>query len=198
LIRKGSVCVDKILKPLTALGKSAPLRETLGPWELVEVTDVALASLSPRRGREAEVAEVAKAAMLPLPGVGMSAKAEPYGAFWLTPDMWMIEAPFASHEDIRAKLVQAFGDAASVTEQTDAWVRFDLSGPGLERVFAKLCNVDLAAAPEGYATRTVIEHMGCYLIKRAKASSWGVTLYGARSMAGSLHHAIHLAAGTVA
>lgn len=190
--------MDKLLKPLTALGAAVPLVETIGPWSLTEVTDVALASLAPRRGREAEVAKAAAGAGIPLPDVAQSDGGEVYAAFWLTPEMWMVEAPLATHEDIRAKLVAVFGDAASVTEQTDAWVRFDLSGPGLERVFAKLCNVDLAAAPEGYATRTVIEHMGCYLIKRAKASSWGVTLYGARSMAGSLHHAIHLAAGTVA
>jgi sarcosine oxidase subunit gamma len=181
--------VDKLLKPLTALGRSEPLRETLGPWELVERVDVALASVAPRRGREAEVAR----AEIAVPGLASSVPGAVYSTFWLTPDMFMVEAPFASHEDIRTKLLMIYGDAASVTEQTDAWVRFDLKGPGLERLFAKLCNVDLAAVPEGFATRTVVEHMGCYLVKRD-----GVTLYGARSMAGSLHHALRLAAGTVA
>lgn len=190
--------MDKLLKPLTALGRAEPLRETLGPWALVERVDVALASLAPRRGREAEVASLAAKAGIPLPGVAQSAQGEVWSAFWLTPEMWMIEAPFASHEDIRPSLVAVFGDAASVTEQTDAWVRFDLTGAGLERLMSKLCNVDLEAAPEGFATRTVIEHMGCYLVKRAPSSKGSVTLYGARSMAGSLHHAIHLAAGTVA
>ncbi|NBZ86237.1 sarcosine oxidase subunit gamma [Stagnihabitans tardus] len=181
------------MKPLTALGKAEPLRETIGPWELVERVDVALASVAPRRGREAEVSAAAAKAGVPVPGVARAAEGEVFASFWLTPDMFMVEAPFASHEDIRPKLLAILGDGASVTEQTDAWVRFDLTGAGLERVFQKLCNVDLGAAPEGFATRTVIEHMGCYLIKRN-----GVTLYGARSMAGSLHHAIHLAAGTVA
>lgn len=185
--------MDKLLKPLTALGNDAPVVESLGPWRLTEVTSVALASVAPRRGREAEMAKAAVLAGIPLPAVASSARAEVYASFWLTPDMFMVEAPFASHEDIRPKLLAVFGDAASITEQTDAWVRFDLQGPGLERLFAKLCNLDLAALPEGHASRTVIEHIGCYAIKRD-----GVTLYGARSMAASLHHALHLAAGTVA
>lgn len=190
--------MDKTLNPLTALGAAVPLRETLGPWELVERVDVALASVAPRRGREAEAAKAAVTAGIPLPAVASSARAEVFSTFWLTPDMFMVEAPFATHEDIRPAMLAIFGPTASVTEQTDAWVRFDLSGPGLERLFAKLCNVDLVAVAEGHATRTVIEHMGCYLIKRAPSSEGMVTLYGARSMAGSLHHALALAAGTVA
>lgn len=186
--------MDKLLKPLTALGAEMPLRKALGPWELVERVDVALASVAPRRCREAEVAKAA----VPVPAVASSVQGDPWSSFWLTPDMFMVEAPFAAHEDIRAHLLGLYGDAASVTEQTDAWVRFDLQGTGLERLFAKLCNVDLGAAPEGHATRTVIEHMGCYLIKRAPSAQGAVTIYGARSMAGSLLHALELAAGTVA
>ncbi len=113
----------------------------------------------------------------------------------MTPDMWMVEAPFATHEDIRPALLAVFGDAASITEQTDAWVRFDLAGPELERLMERLSNFDLAPAPEGAATRTVIEHMGCYLIKR---SAQAITLYGPRSSARSLHHALTVAAASLA
>lgn len=184
---------DLMLKPLTALGHDAPVTETLGPWTLRERFDVALASLAPRRGREAEVAAAAGKAGIPLPGPALSQTGDPWGAFWLTPEMWMVEAPFASHQDIRAQLLTIFGDAASVTEQTDAWVRFDLSGVGLERLFERLSNVDLGPAPVGTASRTMIEHMGCYLIKRAD----GVTLYGARSSAESLYHALKVTAGSL-
>lgn len=48
--------MDKNLSPKTALGASTPLRKSLGPWELTEVWDLALASVAPRRGREDEVA----------------------------------------------------------------------------------------------------------------------------------------------
>lgn len=184
---------DLKLNPLTALGHTVPVQESLGPWTLTERADVALASLAARRGREAELAMAARTAGIPLPPAAMSAQGGTFGAFWMTPEMWMVEAPFASHEDIRTHLLAAFADTASITEQTDAWVRFDLSGPNLPRLFEKLSNFDLATAPNGAATRTVIEHMGCYLVKR---SATLVTVYGARSSAQSLHHALHLAAQT--
>ncbi len=185
---------DFILKPITALGRDAAEVETIGPWTLTEKIDVALASLAVRRGRLADVQAAASAAGVPLPGPAASATGALYGAFWVTPEMWFIEAPFATHEDIRAALLAVFGEAASITEQTDAWVRFDLSGPGLERVLERLSNFDLRAAPDGAATRTVMEHLGCYLIKRSSAL---VTIYGPRSSAGSLHHALVVAATSV-
>lgn len=183
-----------ILKPITALGHDAPEVDSLGPWTITERADVALASLALRRGRLAEVQAAAAAAGVPLPGAAMSAQGEVYAAFWVTPEMWFIEAPFASHEDIRAHLLAAFGETASITEQTDAWVRFDLAGPGLERVLERLSNFDLAQAALGAATRTVMEHLGCYLIKRSESL---VTVYGPRSSAQSLHHALVVAAQSV-
>ena len=103
----------------------------------------------------------------------------------------MIEADFAAHENIEAELKALFGDAASITEQTDAWVRFDVSSPNLLPLFERLCNVDLANATDGFASRTVIEHIGCYLIRR---SATEITLYGPRSSAQSLLHMIETAA----
>ena len=183
------------LKPLTALGHDAPVTETLGPWTLTERFDVALASLAPRRGRLDEVRAAAARAGIPMSAPARAELGATFGAFWMTPDMWMVEAPFATHEDIRPALLAVFGDAASITEQTDAWVRFDLAGPELERLMERLSNFDLAPAPEGAATRTVIEHMGCYLIKR---SAQAITLYGPRSSARSLHHALTVAAASLA
>jgi sarcosine oxidase subunit gamma len=43
----------------------------------------------------------------------------------------------------------------------------------------------------GSATRTVIEHLGCYLIRRSAGEA---TLYGPRSSARSLLHALDVAA----
>ncbi len=185
---------DFILKPITALGHDVAKVDTIGPWTITERADVALASVAVRRGRLADVQTAAAAAEVPLPAPGASAQDAVYGAFWMTPEMWMIEAPFASHEDIRAHLLPAFGDAASITEQTDAWVRFDLAGAGLARVLERLSNFDLAQAPDGAATRTVMEHLGCYLIKRSETL---VTVYGPRSSAQSLHHALVVAARSV-
>ena len=103
-------------------------------------------------------------------------------------------ADVATHEDIVARLRPVFGDAASITEQTDAWICLDLSAPDLVPLFERLCAVDLAAVPEGHATRTVIEHLGCYLIVHGRRA---VRLLGPRSSAASLVHALQVAAASL-
>lgn len=174
------------LQPLPALGHAA---DAVGPVTIAESTDWALASVAARRGREADLR--ARAAIgLPLPGPGQHATGTPFSAFWVSPEMWLVEAPHASHEDIVAHLKPHLGDAASLTEQTDAWVRLDLAGP-LQPLLERLCNLDLARFPPGSATRTIIEHLGVYAIRRSEDH---MTLLGPRSSAGSLHHALLAAA----
>ncbi len=182
-----------MLEPLPPLGHATPEVTTIGPFTLTERTNSALASLAIRRGRAADVTAAAAAAGIPLPPPGRY-QTQTLAAFWLAPEMWMIEAPFATHEDIRAHLLTLFHDAASITEQTDAWVCFDLTAPNLPALMERLCNVDLRAAADGHATRTVIDHLGCYLIKHAAQT---ITLYGPRSSAETLHHALTVAAGSV-
>ena len=177
---------DHRLKPLTPLGQSAPQTDTIGPITISENTSIALASLATRKGRGADVAKAANTLNITLPGPGHATD----NALWLAPDQWLIEAAFATHEDIVASLKPAFKDAASITEQTDAWVRFDLNGPHLPAMFELLCNLDTRAMQPGHATRTVIEHLGCYVTCHAQ----GFTILGPRSSAKSLHHALITAA----
>lgn len=177
---------------MTALGARTPAVVTVGPVTITERVDVALASLAVRRGHD--LAAAAAAAGVPLPAPARHVGGEPFGAFWVAPDMWFVEAPFATHELIADHLKAVFGAAASVTEQTDAWVIFDLAAEDLVPMMERLCNVDLAAVPDGYATRTVIAHLGCYLIRHARGR---VRLYGPRSSARSLLHALEEAARAV-
>ncbi|GLS88219.1 hypothetical protein GCM10010873_31930 [Cypionkella aquatica] len=179
------------LKPLTPLGHDAPQSDTIGAITITENPNTALASLAARLGREAEVASLAAAAGIPLPGPGQSEAAATYGAIWLGPQQWMVEAAFATHEDISAILKPIFGEAASITEQTDAWVRFDVTSTTLPALFERLCSFDLHKAGAGAATRTVIDHLGCYVIRRTDTR---VTILGPRSSAHSLHHALTTAA----
>lgn len=181
-------------KSLTALGHDAAETVNIGPYRIVERFDVALASLAVRRGQDAAFVAAAKTVGVPLPGPSGSAAGAVYSTFWATPEMWFVEAPYASHEDIVAALKPAFGESASITEQTDAWVRFDVSGGGLVALFERLSNLDLAALPDGFASRTVMEHLGVYLIKRAAGE---VTLYGPRSSAAGLLHALEVTAKSV-
>jgi sarcosine oxidase, subunit gamma len=179
------------LTSLTALGHDKPEVTTIGSYRIAERFDVALASLALRRGREMDFAKRAKAAKIPLAAQSESSAGKTFSSFWLSQEQWMIEADFVAHENIEAELKFLFGDSASVTEQTDAWVRFDVSAAHLQPLFERLCNVDLVLAPVGFASRTVIEHIGCYLIKR---SATEVTVYGPRSSAQSLLHVVETAA----
>lgn len=182
------------LHMLTALGQTSPLTKEIGPYRIIERFDVAIASLAIRKGRDGEVKAAAAKAGLPLPDPARATDGNPFSAFWVAPDMWMVEAAFATHEDIAASLKPLFGDAASITEQTDAWVRFDLQAPNLAPLLERLSNVDFPAVPDGYASRTVIEHIGCYLIRKGIGS---VVLYGPRSSAKSLLHALEVTAGSL-
>jgi sarcosine oxidase subunit gamma len=181
-------------KALTALGHDTAETVQIGPYRITERFDVALASLAVRRGQEAAFADAAKAAGVPLPGASAHLSGAVYSAFWVTPEMWFIEADFATHEDIVAQLKPAFGATASITEQTDAWVRFDVAGEGLVALFERLSNLDLATLPDGFASRTVMEHLGVYLVKR---SATEVVLYGPRSSAQGLLHALEVTAKSV-
>ena len=108
-------------------------------------------------------------------------------AFWMGPDQWMVEAPLATHEDLSRQIAAQANGAASVTEQTDAWCRFDLKGERLADVFERLCAADLRRFTGGEAVRTTIEHLGCFLICRSHGL---VSVIGPRSSAESLHHAL--------
>ena len=108
--------------------------------------------------------------------------------------MWMVEAPQASHSDIAADLKRVLGDCASITEQTGAWVRLDISAPDLAPLTERMTNLDLASKPTGFASRTVIDHLGVYLIKHSDSL---ITLYGPRASAQSLLHALEVTAHSV-
>lgn len=182
------------LQALTALGAREPAVVEIGPLRITERVDLALASVAARRGRMADLAAAARAAGVPLPDAARHQAGAPYSAFWTAPDMWFVEAPFSSHELIADQLKAALGDAASITEQTDAWVIFDLAAEDMAPLLERLCNVDFRAVPKGYATRTVMEHLGVYLVKLDQGA---VRLYGPRSSAQSLMHALEAAAASV-
>ena len=179
------------LMALTALGAREPARVEVGPLRITERTDLALSSVAARRGRMNDLAAAAQATGVPLPEPARHQAGAPYSAFWTAPEMWFVEAPFASHELIADLLKAALGDAASITEQTDAWVVFDLAADDLAPLLERLCNVDFRAVPKGYATRTMMEHLGVYLVKLDQGA---VRLYGPRSSAESLLHALETAA----
>ena len=185
------------LAPVTPLGGMAALIDTVGTVTIAEVTDRALASLACRLGQDAAFAERAVALFgTTLPGPLGSARSGDWGLIWTGPGQWFVEAPFVTHEDIAARLKSAFGATASVTEQTDAWAPFDISGADVLAMLERLASVDTRGMATGAATRTVIEHIGCHVICREAGAAF--TVMGGRSFAASLHHALKAAALSVA
>ncbi|WP_299732918.1 sarcosine oxidase subunit gamma [uncultured Tateyamaria sp.] len=177
------------LTPITALGGTSQRIDTVGDVCLTEMPDVALASVAARRGKEARC----RAALKPLlnadaPPPGRTTANAPFESIWTGPDQWMLLADFTTHEDIAAHLKSHLADTASVTEQTDAWVCFDLTGPRITAVLELLCTIDLTWFETGDAIRTSIHHLGCFVICTETGQS--VRILGPRASAGSLHHAI--------
>ena len=163
---------------------------------LTENPGLALASIAARRGHEQACKDHLRALIGDVPGPGRAQLHDPEAAFWTGPDNWMAGAPFDTHEDLAAQLKARFGETASITEQTDAWVCFDLRGDGIEAVMERLCAIDIRAMVTGDAQRTVIHHLGCFVLRRDPAD-W-LRILGPRASAGSLHHAIVTAMKAVA
>ena len=177
------------LTPITALGGTEPRVDQVAGVTCTEITDLALASVAARLGKEKSCATKLKTLLKsPPPEAGKALLAQPFSAVWMGPDQWMIGADFASHEDIATQVKATLKDTASVTEQTDAWCGFDLAGDDVRPVMELLCNINIRAMQSGDASRTSIHHLGCFVICGDPLGF--VRILGPRASAGSLHHAI--------
>jgi sarcosine oxidase subunit gamma len=182
------------LATITALAARAPRTDRIGNVMITENPDVALASVTERRGHDLAATRVLSVA-LPGPG-GHATGAEGLGALWLAPASWMIEAPLRPGDDLAGRVKSAVGAAASVTDQTDAWVCFDIDAADAGLLFERLCPLDTRSMDTGCGSRSVIEHIGCLIICRDRNQRFSV--FGPRSSAGSLHHALVAAAAALA
>lgn len=178
------------LTPMTALGATAARSDTFGPFRLTEQPDRAFASLSLRKGQP-----VPSPFGLVLPGPGEAVWSGDHGAFWMGRDQWMIET--TGQTDLVASLMAAVLNA-SITEQTDGFATFELAteqGAGtIDEVMRKLVNLDPRAFQPGCATRTTLDHIGVFLIRRSPQK---LAVIGMRSYAAALWHALATAAGRI-
>ena len=178
---------------LCALGAAQPESHVIAGIAIVEDPSLAMASLAVRVGQDRAVAAAIKNLTgLALPGPGGLAVAGDWAAFWTSPGQWMLTAPHATHEDIAARIKAAVGAAASITDQTDGWVRFDLTGARLPDMLERLCNADVRAMQGGQATRCQIEHLGTFLLCHRSGEAFSALTL--RSGARSMMHALETAA----
>ena len=76
------------------------------------------------------------------------------------------------------------------TDQSDAWAVFDIEG-AIEPLLEKLVNLDLATFGPGSATRTGLDHMGVFVIRR---DHHRVAVMAMRSAAEYVWHILETAA----
>lgn len=181
------------LKPTTALGGDKVRAVAHGALAIEENAGLALASLALRRST-AQPSPFG----LTLPGVGKWARKDDISALWTGPGQWLIEGHGHAEGDFAADVASAC-PLCSVTEQTDGFAAFEIrSSAGEAPILAlmtKLVNLDPARLGLGEASRTGLEHMSVFVIRRAPDH---LAVLGMRSAAGTLWHALETAAARLA
>ena len=177
------------LTPTTALGGTTPFDETVGGNRICEVGDAVMASLAMLRGQQGAFSRAAAGHLEELPAPGNAVGNGTATTAWMGPDQYLVEGIDA------AVLSAAFGTSAAVTDQSDAWVRFDVTGDDAVAMLERLSSADTRGMQAGSATRTAIHHMHCVILCRAAGT--GFTILGPRSSAASLHHALVAAAASL-
>lgn len=181
------------LAPTTAFGRTDARRRRFGAVVLSENITLGLASLAVPRDAAPPWLKG-----LQLPGPGTWVGGAETSAFWIAPNQWMIEVPDGADADLEGDLRTAVPNAA-VTGQTDGWTVLEMAsdaGPRpLECILEKLVNLDLDRLKPGSATRTGLEHMSVFVIRRSPTT---LAVLGMRSAAGSLWHALDVAVSRVA
>ena len=112
------------LQPTTAMGGSAPQIDTFDHITISENDGLALASVAARMGHENTCHATLKELLGAVPEPGKAVLHDPESGFWIGPDQWMIGAPRKTNELLADDLKERFGNTASITEQTGAWVCF--------------------------------------------------------------------------
>mgnify|MGYP000016260981 FL=1 len=186
LIPKGNVCVHN-LTAITALGGTEPRTDKHGPITLSEEAGYALASVAARKGGERATNLAIRRLIGPAAPKPGHVAGDKVTAFWSGPDQWILEAPYDSHETLFAQATAEVKGKASVTEQTSGWCRFDLHGVGLAAVLERLCAINMTTFQPGDATRSSIDHLGCFVVCRTLEH---ISILGPRSSAASLHHSL--------
>lgn len=180
------------LKAITALGENEAQVDIVHGLTITECPDWAIASVAARMGKEKSLATAFKKAMgMALPKPSKSIGEGGITVFWTGPNQYFVEAPIADNETLVDTLADALKRTASITEQTDGWVRFDVQGARCSDVFERLCILDTRAMTKGAVSRTTLEHSGCFILCRTHAY---FSVYGPRSTAASLHHGLVTAA----
>jgi len=187
---------DRILAPLCALGKDVPEITTIGNITIKENPDCTIISLAERQGRATDLKKALDHVLAEgLPGPGRANLAIDISTIWTGNGQWFLTAPLPKYDNFAKEIKDMVAGTASIAEQTDGWVVFDIIGDGLIPFLERLCNINSKIMNNGDVTRTVIEHLGCLIICRESGRSF--TIISPRSSAVSLHHTLMATAKSI-
>lgn len=179
----------------SAFGRAEPVVETWDGFEIREISERALASVSLRQGKTEDLnAAVQSAFGFRPPKSGRNASNNGVTFDWMGQGQWFVSAAREDGTAFARELVDALGESASVTDQSDAWMQLELSGNNSRLVLEKLCPLDLhpTVFTTGSVARTVMEHIGAIICLLDDSPRF--KLLTARSSARSFLHALQQAA----
>lgn len=162
---------------------------SMGSNRILERFDLALVSLAISPGERQSFADMLEDAWsLALPDPRCSSEAQGIRALPMSPDQVMLvfqhTKPGAQH------FVQdQLGGVGYTTDQTDAWVALEISGPATPAALERLCPLDLdpASFPDGAAARTLMAHLSIMIVRLGAEH---FLLLSASSSAGSFLEAV--------
>ena len=163
----------------------------LGDVAVAEVTDIAIVSIATPLGGGDALASAINATWgcaLPAPRGTSKSSDGSVTLIFSTPDQTLALLPAVNGlavNDVAAKL----GDAGYYTEQTDNWVGLRVSGARAITALERICPLDLATMAVNGAERTVMEHLGVFILREAEDR---FLLLSGSSSAKSFLHAVEL------
>ena len=139
-----------------------------GTVTVAECEPLGMISLRARPDLAALPVAVRAAVGLDLPGPRGIELQEGRAVGWMSPDEWLLMMPYtdaATCRETLAKLLE--GNHHLTTDVSDARSVFQLGGPDVDAVLARLCPVDFARFPQRELRRTRLAQVACALWRSA-------------------------------
>lgn len=161
----------------------------IGTNRLRERDDLAIVSVATPLGGDAALAAALQSAfLLDMPTPKMEARSDAMHAIRTAPDQLFLVFPHTA-SDAEPLVQSALAGAGYTTDQTDAWVVLEVSGPDTLTALERICPLDLHpdAFPDGASGRTLMEHLSVIILRLGPER---FLLMSASSSAASFAHAV--------
>lgn len=136
-----------------------------GANRIQERDDLAIVSIAtPLGGEDALAKALKKHWSLYVPEPTRSTSSGDTRAIRSGQDQMLLVFPHVT-PDAEPHVQSKLGGTGYTTDQTDSWVVLEISGPDTLAAMERLCPLDLASFETDDAGRTVMEHMGAFVVR---------------------------------